>query len=91
MCNQALRAGKTCGRPADHDGQHRTARAMNKRNVRKRLDTEQAAILRDLAGIKDGRKTRTMSAVEYCRSIGYDVDHSGDAYYARKRASGLIT
>lgn len=86
-CDEKLRAGKTCGRPLDHAGQHRTAQAMNKRNVRKRLDTEQAAVLRDLSGGTDGRKVRTMPATEYARSIGIEPTH--DDYLARKRAAGL--
>ena len=62
---------------------------MNQRNTRKRLDTEQNALLRDLAGGKDGRKTRTLDGVDYARSVG--VAPTEDEYLARKRAAGLIT
>ena len=89
-CGETLRAGKTCGRPAHHTGQHRTARAINRRNVRKRLDTERNAMLRDLTGGKDGRKTRTKKGDDYAREYR-ELGVSDDDYYAQKRAAGLIT
>jgi hypothetical protein len=87
-CGETLRAGKVCGRPACHDGQHRTTRAMNRRNARKRQATERNAMLRDLAGGVDGRKARTMDAVKWARLTGTPPTH--DDYLARKRAAGLI-
>jgi hypothetical protein len=88
-CDAVLRAGATCGRQAGHSGQHRTARAAAKRNRRKRLDSMSAAILRDVDGVRDGRKTRTMSSDDLARQYR-DLGPSDDDYYERKRAAGLI-
>lgn len=85
-CSRSLRAGKTCGRPEGHSGQHRTAWAMQKRNTKKRLDTERAAFERDLDGGRDGRR-RTMTPDELVEDIGWKSD---DPYLAAKRAAGLI-
>lgn len=92
-CAKELRAGETCGRPADHGGQHRTARSMNRRNIHKRHDNQKARLLRERAGWVDRRTLRrTMNSdevVEHVRSQpGWEP--ADDDYYARKRADGLL-